>query len=111
MATATLTEDTRLFSTARGTHAGAGGGGVSNHSPRLRKARYRLLPQPAVRLICNLLLWAWAREINWRYAPIRSSALRVSPESASESRPSLAPGNPRSLIPSRSEEHTSELQS
>ena len=57
MATATLTEDTRLFSTARGTHAGAGVGVVSNHSPRLRKARYRLLLQTALGLICNLLLW------------------------------------------------------
>src|ERR1035438_5422358 len=57
MATATFTEDTRLFSTARGTHAGAGVGVVSNHSPRLRKARYRLLLQTALGLICNLLLW------------------------------------------------------
>jgi methyl-accepting chemotaxis protein len=73
MATAPYTEDARLFSAARGACAGQEVEVASNLSPRLRKARNRLLIQTAIGLICDLLLYlALSRLLGPAFIPYSS---------------------------------------
>jgi methyl-accepting chemotaxis protein len=57
MATAPLLEDTQFIPQARGARSGERDEVVPDQTPRLRRARNRLLLQTGFGLICNLLLW------------------------------------------------------